>query len=429
MISNPHLSTMKIIPISTLNSHQLLIFLIQLAILLFCAMFLGKLARKYRMPSLVGEVCAGIILGPSILGQISPYLYQLLFPQITEQFHLLDAVGQLGVILLVGLGGIGLNINLLRKRSVIVTRIGLFSAVIPFICGFIVGYFLPISVIQSHVHRFIIAMFIGITMSVSAIPVLTKTLIDMRLLHKKIGQIALPAAAIDDTIGWLLLSVVTILQITGSINNKAFLLSIISLVILLILSWVVGRKIVHKILSLMSREGEGPKTTALVSMILAYAAITQFMGLEAVFGALICGILIRSYPSFREIRLPTILWVLSPLFFATVGLRINLTALNNISILLTAIYIILIAVVSKFAATYIGARLSRLKHRESLALGAAMNARGIVEVVIANVGIQIGILNVATYTIIILVALVTSLMAAPVLYLTVANVRLKGKNI
>lgn len=425
MISKPQISSLPIVPISTLSSHQLLIFLVQLAVLLCSAMLLGKLARKFRMPSLVGEVCAGILLGPSIFGQISPTLFHIFLPQNSEQYHLLDAVGQLGVILLVGLGGIGLNINLLRKRTATVTRIGIIAAIVPFVCGFVVGYMLPYSVIQAQVNRFIFAMFIGITMSVSAIPVLTKTLIDMKLLHKKIGQIALPSAAIDDTLGWLLLSIVTLMKANGGINGETFAVSFFAICILLFLSWFVGRKIVHKVLALVQSDGEGPTVTAMVSMILAYAAITQAMGLEAIFGALICGILIRSYPSFQEIRLPTIVWVLAPIFFATVGLRINLSALNNPLILVTALFVLLVAVASKFIATYIGARLSKLKHRESLALGAAMNARGIVEVVIANIGIQIGVLNTATYTIIILVALVTSLMAAPVLYLTVGKKSLK----
>jgi Kef-type K+ transport system membrane component KefB len=415
-------SSLNTVQIPTLNSHQLLIFLIQLSLLLTTALVLGSLARRYKMPALIGELFAGILLGPSVLGQINPGFFTLLFPQMIDQYHLLDAVGQLGVLLLVGLSGIGLNLSLLRNRGSAVTKIGLTAAIFPFICGFIVGYSLPIYLL--HVNRLIFALFLGITMSVSAIPVMAKTLLDMNLLHRRMGQLALAAGTIDDTLGWLILSVVAAMTVSGGINPQKFAESLILIFLFLFISWFVVRRLIHIILALFrNKNDEGPTVTAMVAMILGYAAITQAIGLEAVFGALVCGILIRSDAKFRSIRLPTILSVLAPLFFATVGLRINLSAFANPSLLVIAIIIVIIATVSKFSAAYIGSRLSGLKHWESFAIGAAMNARGVIEIVIANVGLQVGILNSATYTIIILVAIVTSILAAPAIHFAMLKVK------
>jgi K+:H+ antiporter len=421
MTVQAYASAINTIPVPTLSSHQLLVFLIQLSILLLSALLLGSLARRFHMPVIMGELCAGILLGPSVLGQLNPWLFSLFLPPTSEQYHLLDAVGQLGVLLLVGISGIGLNINILRRSSATVTRIGLFAWIIPLACGITLGYLLPDTLVQLQLNRLIFALFLGITMCVSAMPVMAKTLMDMNLLHRKIGQLSLSAGTIDDALGWLLLSIVAVMAVTGDINGKKFIISLFSICILLFLSWTIGKKIVYKILALVRhKKDEGPTVTAMFAMILGYAAVTQALGLEAVFGALICGILIGTDSKFREIRLPTVLAVLAPLFFATAGLRINLQALANPSILLAAVIVLTIAILSKFLAAYIGSRLSGLQHWESFAIGAAMNSRGIIEIVIANVGIQIGVLNTATYTIIILIALITSIMAAPLLRIAMA---------
>lgn len=387
------------------------------------ALLLGSLARHFHMPSLVGELCAGLLLGPSILGQLSPSLSDWFLPRVSEQFHLLDAVGQLGVLMLVGLTGIEVKLHLLRRHKHALTRISIIAAVVPFCSGVGVGYLLPNSFLPVHTNRLIFALFLGVALSVSAIPVIAKTLTDMKLLHSHVGQLTLASATINDIFGWFMLSVVSAMAMASGVHPAKIMGIVLSVLLLLLLSWIIGRKIIHKVLALVRRtDDDGPTVTAMIAMILGYAAITQALGLEPVLGAFICGILIGADAKFKAIRLPTVLAVLAPLFFATAGLRINLGALAHPAVLAAACAILAVAFLSKFLGAYVGARFSKIAHWDSFAIGGAMNARGVVEIVIASVGIRLGILNTATYTIIILVAIVTSLMAPLILRYGMARV-------
>jgi K+:H+ antiporter len=238
------------------------------------------------------------------------------------------------------------------------------------------------------------------------------------VLHRNLGQLILAAGSIDDAVGWLLLSIVSAAATTG-VRAGHVLVAVAYLIAFVLLAATIGRVAVKKVLTVTTRADEpGPTVAAAVVIILAGAVTTASLGMEPIFGAFIAGTVIsaariaqRQLAALRTL----VLSVLAPLFLATAGLRVDITVLGRPVVALTALVIVLVAILGKFAGAYVGARLRRLTSWEGIAVGAGMNARSIVEVVIALTGLRLGVLNTTTYTIVVLVALVTSIMAPPVL--------------
>ncbi|MBF8194283.1 cation:proton antiporter [Nonomuraea sp. K274] len=413
-------------PVPPIAPGVLLIFLLQVGLLLLVALVLGRVATRFGMPALVGELGTGVLLGPSLLGHVAPEAADWLLPRDAAQFHLLDAVGQLGVLLLVGITGMHVDLDLIKRKGATAVRISVAGLVVPLLCGVAAGMLLPASLVGAQGDRTVFALFLGVALCVSAIPVIAKTLMDMNLLHREVGQLTLAAGTIDDVFGWLMLSVVSAMATTG-LRAGSVAVSLIGLAVFVALAVTVGRRAVGLLLRPVARaESSGPAVAAVVVMLLGGAAVTHAVGLEAVFGAFVLGILIGRAPGFDLARLAplrtVVLAVLAPIFFATAGLRMDLTALRDPVILLAALAVVAIAIAGKFVGAFAGALSSRLTSWEALALGAGMNARGVIEVIVAMVGLRLGVLNTAGYTILILVAVITSLMAPPLLRLAMTRV-------
>jgi Kef-type K+ transport system membrane component KefB len=415
------------VPPASLGGDPLLVFLTAVAVLLLVAHLLGRLAERLGMPAIVGELLTGVILGPSLLGHLTPGLIGWIFPSTPEQMHLLDAVGQIGILLLVGLTGTHLDVAMVRRRKATAAKISLGGFLLPLALGLPVGYLLSDWLSGTAVEdRLVFAGFIGVAMCVTAIPVIAKTLSDMRLLHRDVGQLTLAAGTIDDAAGWFLLSVVSMAATVG-LSTGHVLKATAYLVGFVILAVVVGRPLVRRVMRLADRsESHGSSIVTAVVVILAGAMTTQALGMEPVFGAFVAGILVGLPAAANQAKLAAlrtvVLSVLAPLFLATAGLRMDLTALADPQVALAALVVLAIAIGGKFAGAYAGARLSRMSRWEGLAIGAGMNSRGVVEVVVALTGLRLGVFNTASYTIIVLVAIVTSLMAPPLLRLATARI-------
>ncbi|NUT96727.1 MAG: cation:proton antiporter [Saccharothrix sp.] len=400
-------------PPSTLAAHSSLVFLAQAAVLLGTALLLGRLAVRLGMPSVVGELASGVLLGPSLLGAFAPVFDD------PVQIHLLDAVGLVGVLLLVGFTGMHLDLGLARRQGRAAAWVGAGGLLVPLGLGVAAGFLLPAAMLGPSAERPVFALFLGVAVCVSAIPVIAKVLLEMNLLHRDIGQLTITAAAVDDVVGWSLLAVVSGLAASGlTAGHVAWSLAAPALVI--VLSMVVGRPVVRHALRAANRSKEPGVTVAVaVLLVLAFAAGAQAMGLEPVLGAFACGLVISSVGGLSGEPLAAlrtfVMGVLAPLFFATAGLRMDLTALRHPAVLATAGGVLLLAVVGKFAGAYLGARLARLSHWEGLALGAGLNARGVIGVIVALVGLRLEVLTTAAYTVVVLVSVVTSLMAPPTL--------------
>jgi Kef-type K+ transport system membrane component KefB len=402
-----------------LGAEPLLHLLLQLGVLLAVALCLGRLARRVGLPAIVGELLTGVLLGPSLLGWAAPGFAAWFLPQRAEQAHLLDAVGQLGVLLLVGLTGAHLDGRLLRRRSTTVLRVSLGGLVVPFGLGLAAGFLVPAALVDGAGDRHTFAVFVGVAMCVSAIPVIAKTLNDMNLMHRDIGQLTLASATIDDAVGWFLLSLVSAMAVGGPLSGD-LTVSALCLAGFVLVAATVGRPAVRSVLRLAGRAPDsGPTAATAAVVILLSAAASHALGLEPVFGAFVAGMLIGAPRAVDPARLAplhtVVMSVLAPIFLACAGLRVDLTALADPAVLVAGGCLLAIAVFGKFAGAYTGARLSRLTHWEGIALGAGLNARGVVEIVVASVGLRLGVLTTATYTIVVLIAVFTSVMAPPML--------------
>jgi Kef-type K+ transport system membrane component KefB len=414
-------------PVAPIPSHQVEIFLLQVGGLLVVALALGRLAMRLGMPAIAGELCAGVLAGPSVLGHVAPGFSNWFLPHNTAQFHLLDAAGQIGVVLLVGLTGVYMDLGMVRRRWGAATRIGAAALIVPLGLGVAAGFLVPRALMAGSASRGTFALFLGVALGVSAMPVIAKTLMDMRMLHRNVGQLILCAVTVDDTVGWLLLSVVSAMATTqlraGNIGLPIAYLAIV------IACAAVARPAVRAVLRLTSRldrKNNGSTVTLVAALLLLGGGATQALGMEAVFGAFVAGIVISSCRTLEPTRLEplrtTVMNVFAPLFFAIAGLRIDLAGLAKPQVAVAGLVILLLAILGKVAGAYAGARLSRLGRWEALALCAGVNARGAVEIVVAMVGLRLGVLSPQMYTIIVLIAIVTSLIAPPVLRLTMTQV-------
>ncbi|CAL9449214.1 cation:proton antiporter [Streptomyces sp. enrichment culture] len=405
--------------VQPLPSHALMLLLLQVGVLLLCALLLGRLAERLGMPAVVGELTAGVLLGPSLLFHVAPGVGNWLFPQSTEHMHLLDAVGQFGVILLVGFSGIHLDLKLVRRQGARAAGVGAAGLLIPLVLGAWLGFVLPEQLRAPDADPTVFALFVGVVMCVSAIPVIARTLIDMKLIHRDVGQMILVAVTIDDAVGWVLLSLIAAMATTGLYAGEV-LTTLGEVGVLMLLTVTVGRWLIGAAMRASARADVPglPVVTAVVLMMLS-AAGTHALGLEAALGAFFCGILIGGTKEFDTATLAplntTIMAVLAPLFFATAGLRMDLTSLVDPEIALWGLAVFAVAVVGKFLGAFLGGLTTRMNRWESLALGAGINARGVIEVIIALIGVRLGLLTVEMYSIVVLVAVLTSLMAPPVL--------------
>ena len=408
-----------------LSTHQVLVFLLQLGVLLLLALCLGGLARRLGLPAVAGELATGILLGPSILGRAAPSVTGWLLPARPDQAHLLEAFGEFAVLVLVGITAAQLDLRTLWRRRGVVTRVGMAGLVLPFGLGVGAGLLIPAGLVGASAHQLTFAGFLGVALGVSAIPVIAKTLADMQLLHRDVGQLTLSAAAVQDATGWFLLSLVSTTVVAGFSAGR-LAVSVLELVGFVVLAALLGRPLVRQALRVAARsDGAGPVTATAVVVIVLGAAASQALGLGAVFGAFMAGALIsaaRPDPHGLAPLRTIAMAVLAPIFLAGAGLRIDLSALARPGVAVTAVAVLGLAVAGKLAGGYVGARLSRLGHWEGLAIGAGLNARGVVEVVVASVGLQLGILTVEMYTVVLLVAVVTSLMAPPLLRWAMARV-------
>ncbi|WP_344083603.1 cation:proton antiporter [Streptomyces stramineus] len=412
--------------VTPLAAHELLIFLLQVALLLVLALSFGRLAARSGLPAVVGELLVGVVLGPSVLLHLAPGLSGWLFPGSQEQMHLLDAVAQLGVLLLVGVTGMHLDLDLVRRRGRTAVLVSGGGLIVPLGLGIGAAFLLPAALVPDGTDRGVFALFLGVAMCVSAIPVIAKTLMEMRLLHRNIGQLTLTAGVIDDVFGWFMLSVVSSVAVTG-MSGAPVLKALASVALVAFAALTVGRWLVRHAFRLVSKSSEpGVAAATAVALILLAAAATHALHLEPILGAFLGGILIGREGKVEPAKLAPLrtiaLSILAPVFFATAGLRMDLGALIDASVALAGLGMLLVAVVGKFLGAWAGASLSGLKRWEALALGAGLNARGVIEIVVGMVGLRLGILSVAAYTIVVLVAVVTSLMAPPILRMAVSRV-------
>lgn len=415
------------VPLPPLDEHQLLVFWCQLLVLLLAARAGGYLLRKVGQPRVVGELLAGVALGPSLFGQVWPRGWRWLFPADEAQAGLLLGLAWFGIVLLLMTTGIETDIAAVRRRgrATLATSVG--SLVVPFAAGIALGWWLPDAFAGDGTSRWTFAVFMGIALAISSLPVAARILGDLGLLHRPLGQLVLTVAMTNDVVGWILLGVLAGVAERGTVSIRDLSIAVAGTAIVTVAVLGFGGRALDATLTAVQRRDGGPAASAslLILFTVGIGAITQAIGLEVVIGAFLAGIAIgRSRlgkePIVQHLDVVTAA-VFAPLFFAVAGLRVDLTALGRSDVLVGAAVVVVVATAAKLLGSYAGARLGGLPRPDAFGAGAALNARGALEVVVATVGLSIGVLGQAAYTAIVVMAIVTTASAGPLLRIGAAR--------
>ena len=409
--------------------YDLLVFWVQLLALVVGARTLGWVMLQLGLPRVIGELGAGVVLGPTLFGHYFPEQFAWFLPAGGEQAAALLTVSWIGVALLLVLAGFETDLGLITKlgRPAVLVAVG--SMLVPAAAGSVVGWLIPDEFLGEEASRSTFLLFVALAVSVSALAVVAKILSDLGLMRRDFGQITVAVGMANDIVGWLLLGVLTGLAASGGVSAVDILISVGGLLAFLVLALTVGQWLVDRWLRRTRRSSDslGAAVTVAVVTMLGFGVVTQRLGVEAVLGAFVAGVVLHR-SRFVDERLEHSIERLTssffaPVFFATAGLQVNLLLLEDPTILTWTIVIVAVAIVAKFAGAYGGARVAGRSHRAGLALGAGLNARGTLEIVIASVGLSLGVFNTASFTIIVLVPLVTSIFASVALRLVVFNWR------
>jgi len=414
-------------PIPGLSGHSVFLLLVQLALLVAAARIGAEICKRFGFPAVVGELSAGIALGPSLLGHYYPNAFATIFPPDPAQYHLLDAFGTVGMSLLLLLTGLETDLRLLRNLGRAALIASVMGMVLPFGLGFGLGQYMPEQYLADPNGRMLFSLFLATAMSISAMPVIAKILIDLDLTKRNIGLVILSAGVVDDTVGWLILSLIAAAATHGVVHIQDLGLTVAYLAIFIIATIFVLYPILRfgvRIATEHFKANDSDLVLVIVTTFLC-AAATERIGVHPVFGAFVAGIVFRQTPRLRKetiARLESVTFgVLAPIFFGIVGLRVNLWDLGGGSMLGI---VIVVACIGKLVGCSLGAYWGGLRFWEAASIAVAMNARGAMEIVVATIGLSLGILSPQMFSIIVMVAIVTSFLAPVGLRLTMPRVRM-----
>ena len=398
-----------------------LIFIAQLALLMLVGRLLGEVMIRWKQPGVMGQLIAGLVLGPSLLGALFPDWQHALFPSAKEQKAMLDGVSQFGVLMLLLLTGMETDLKLVRRTGAASAIASIAGIVVPFACGVALGEMLPNSMLPDPGKRLITSLFLGTALSIASVKIVATVIREMNFLRRSVGQIILASAIIDDTIGWMITAVIFSLALQGHVDFWSVAQSVLGTLAFMGLSLTIGRRIVFIIIRWVNDvfASDFAVITTILLIMCAMALITDLIGVHTVLGAFVAGILIGESPILtrhidEQLR-GLIIAFFMPVFFGTAGLSADLTILKEMNFLLLTLGLIAIASVGKFGGAFIGGKLAGLNFRESLALGTGMNARGSTEVIVATIGLSMGALSQNLFTMIVTMAVITTMAMPPTL--------------
>jgi len=390
----------------------------QIATILIVARLMGWLFRKIHQPRVIGEMVAGILLGPSLLGWVAPSVSVALFPP--ENLGSLNSLSQIGLLLFMFLIGLELDLKQLREmgRAAVVTS--QVSIIAPFLLGFLLALYLYPRVSDPSVNFIGFALFMSVAMSITAFPVLARILTERDLLRTRVGALAITCAAVNDVTAWLILAGVIVIVRSSSLPLPLWItLAGLGAFVLAIL--MIVKPALQRLTALYEKRGglTHDGLALILLLMLTSGWITESLGVHALFGAFLAGVVMP-----RHQGLSTELWqklealtvtLLLPLYFAFTGLRSSFLLIVGAKMWFYCAAIIALAVIGKLGAALVAARISGMSWRESASVGVLMNTRGLVELIILNIGLDLGVLSPALFSIMALMALVTTFMTSPLL--------------
>ncbi len=397
--------------------------LLALAVITLLARFVGGVFRRYlHQPPVIGEIVAGLMLGPSLLGAISPAAYEIVMP-LSMAPHL-GVVSKIGVVLFMFLVGLELDTKLLRGNTHTTIAISHASIVAPFLLGALLALGLYPLYSTSDVSFTVFSLFLGVSLSVTAFPVLARILHDRRVQHTRLGATALACAAVDDVTAWTLLALVAGIA-TAQVTGAAWTLAWVAVYVAVM--FVVVKPLIARFAAAQEQKSalsHTPLAIVFVALLLS-AFATEAIGIHALFGAFLLGAMLPHEGKLAEgirARLEDVVIVLFlPSFFAFTGMRTQIGLVNTAQDWLVCGLILLVATLGKFGGTFLAARLTGLNARRSAALGILMNTRGLMELIVLNLGLDLGVISPTIFTMLVLMALITTFMTTPILDLLLAR--------
>jgi len=397
------------------------IFIGEIVVLMLVGRMLGEAMVRLRQPAVMGQLIAGLLLGPSFFGLLFPDAQHALFPKSPEQKAMIDGISQFGILLLLLLTGMETDLKLVRQTGRASVFASLMGIVIPFICGVGLGEMLPDSLLPDPGKRLITSLFLGTALSIASVKIVAMVVREMNFMRRVVGQVILASAIIDDSVGWIIVSIIFSLALHGSIEPISLAQSVLGTILFMVASLTIGRRMVFFAIRWVNDNfvSEYAVITAILIIMGVMALITYLIGVHTVLGAFVAGVLIGESPILtrhidEQLR-GLITAFFAPVFFGIAGLTADLTILADPKIALFTAGLVLVASIGKFTGAFIGAELGGLTRREGFALACGMNARGSTEVIIATVGLSMGALNQDLFTMIVAMAVLTTTAMPPTL--------------
>jgi Kef-type K+ transport system membrane component KefB len=391
------------------------ILLLQIITILFVSKLFGRIAKNIGQPSVVGEMVGGIFLGPSCIGYYFPHFSEFLFSK--ASLVNLQYFSSLGLVFFMFIIGMELDISKLRKKAQKALLISHISIIFPYFLGVLLSYFLYERFAPEGVGFLAFALFIGISMSITAFPVLARIIQERNLTKTEMGAMALTCAAADDVTAWCILAAVVAIVKAGSLMS-ALLTILLALLFVLFMIFIVQKQ-VKKLHDKYEKGVSINKTMVLIVffVLLSSAYIAEVIGIHALFGAFLAGVIMPQNLGFKErlaLKIEDVsILLLLPLFFALTGLRTQIGLLNEGNLWLIFALIVSVAVAGKFGGSAVSARIVGYSWKDSLSIGTLMNTRGLMELIVLNIGYDLGILSPPIFAMMVLMALFTTFMTGP----------------
>ena len=397
--------------------NPLSILLLQIIVIILVAKLFAELFRRLGQPPVMGEMVAGIVLGPSVVGLISPQTMAFLFPP--ASMATLGLLSQIGVVLFMLVVGMELDVQHLREKASAAVMVSHASIVVPFFLGTSLSLVLYPVLAPANTSFTAFALFMGIAMSITAFPVLARILEDRGLTQTRLGSIAIACAAVDDVTAWCLLAIVIAIAKSNGLGASAVTIVLVILFIGTMLFLVKPR--IESLIRVEKERHSKGLLAGILAFVFACALITESIGIHALFGAFLAGVVMPSDAGFRLFLKEKLeafsSTALLPLFFAFTGLRTQIGLINDWFGWLTCLGIIFVAVAGKLGGSTLVARWTNMSWRDSLSIGILMNTRGLVELVVLNIGYDLGILSARIFAMMVIMALFTTFMTSPLISL------------
>jgi K+:H+ antiporter len=403
---------------------NLFTLVLQIAVVLAACRVTGELFRRIHQPRVVGEMFAGIMLGPSLLGWIAPHFSSYLFPASSLGF--LNALSQVGVVVFMFLVGLGINPSELKKEGHAAVLTSHVSITAPFVLAALLSLYLYPRLSDDSVSFSSFALFMGAAMSITAFPVLARILAERDMLGSRLGTVAIACAAVDDVTGWCILAYIVVL-IRSAHSSTSIWVTIGGIIAFALVMMYAVRRLLFGFEKVYRNTGALSENlmALMLLLVLASSLFTEFLGIHLLFGAFLMGaIMPKEHQFVRYVldRFETItVTLLLPLFFAFTGLRTNIALVKGPEMWMYCGLIILIATAGKLGGSTLASWLSGMPLREAAGLGTLMNTRGLMELVILNIGLDIGVISPALFSMMVVMALFTTFMTTPVLKLICAK--------